>query len=83
MGKEPEVLGTIAALKAATASKPVKGLSGVYVVYVDNVVEAPEVTDFAPAKKQLAQTLSSRADYEVYEALKDKAEVKDNRVKFY
>ncbi len=83
MGKEPEVLGTIAALKAATVSKPVKGLSGVYVVYVDNVVEAPEVTDFAPAKKQLAQTLSSRADYEVYEALKDKAEVKDNRVKFY
>ncbi len=83
MGKEPEVLGTIAALKAATASKPVKGLSGVYVVYVDNVVEAPEVTDFAPAKKQLAQTLASRADYEVYEALKDKAEVKDNRVKFY
>ncbi len=83
MGKEPEVLGTIAALKVATVSKPVKGLSGVYVVYVDNVVEAPEVTDFAPAKKQLAQTLASRADYEVYEALKDKAEVKDNRVKFY
>lgn len=83
MGKEPEVLGTVSALKAAQLSKPVIGLSGVYVVYVDNVVEAPEVTDFAPVKKQLAQTLASRADYEVYEALKDKAEVKDNRVKFY
>jgi peptidyl-prolyl cis-trans isomerase D len=83
MGKEPEVLGTIAALKAAQVSKPVIGLSGVYVVYVDNVVEAPEVTDFTALKKQLEQTLASRADYEVYEALKDKAEVKDNRVKFY
>ncbi len=83
MGKEPEVLGTVSALKAAAVSKPIKGLSGVYVVYVDNVTEAPEVTDFVPAKKQLVQTLSSRADYEVYEALKDKAEVKDNRVKFY
>ena len=83
MGKEPEVLGTISALKAAAVSKPVKGLAGVYVVYVDNVVEAPEVTDFTAAKKQLEQTLASRADYEVYEALKDKAEVKDNRVKFY
>lgn len=83
MGKEPEVLGVISSLKAGQVSKPIKGLSGVYVVYVDNVVEAPELTDFAPAKKQLAQTLSSRADYEVYEALKEKAEVKDNRVKFY
>ena len=83
MGKEPEVVGTVTAMKSAQVSKPIKGLSAVYVVVVDNVVEAPEVTDFAPVKKQLAQTLASRADYEVYEALKEKAEIQDNRVKFY
>ncbi len=83
MGKEPEVLGAIAALKQGEFSKPIKGISGVYVVVVDQVVEAPEVTDFAAAKKQLNQSLASRADYEVYEALKEKAEIEDNRVKFY
>ncbi len=83
MGKEPAVVGVVAALKAGQVSKPIKGLSGVYVVYVDNVTEAPEVTDFTPSKKQLEQALWGRADYEVYEALKDNADVVDNRVKFY
>lgn len=83
LGKEPEVLGVIAALKSGQMSKPIKGLSGVYVVIADVITEAPEVTDFTPIKKQLEQSLTSRADYEVYDALKEKANIVDNRVKFY
>jgi len=83
MGKEAEVLGFIQVLKPGQFSKPIKGISGVYVVLLDAATEAPEVTDFSPVKKQLEQSLSSRADYEVYEALKEKANVVDNRVKFY
>lgn len=83
MGKEPNVVGAVAVLKTGEFSKPIKGVSGVYVVVVDNVVEAPEVTDFTQNKKQLNQSLSARADYEVYEALKEKADIEDNRVKFY
>ena len=83
LGKEPEVAGVVASLKQGEFSKPIIGESGVYVVVVDAVTEAPEVTDFTASKKTLSQQLSTRVDYEVYDALKENADIKDNRVKFY
>jgi len=83
MGREPEVIGTASVLAPNTLSKPIKGQQGVFVLTVDSRAEAPVVDSYAANARTLNASLSSRVDFEVFEALKKKADVKDNRSKFY
>ncbi len=82
-GMEGAVVGHIVAMKAGQVSAPLKGMNGVYVVSVttENNPPAPKV---APDNaKQLAQQNQQRAQYEVYNALREKADIDDRRGKFY
>jgi peptidyl-prolyl cis-trans isomerase D len=81
-GREPALIGTIAALKAGQISKPIKGEQGVYAVQVTGVIDAPATDNYDASKLNLANTYISRVDYEVYESLKKKADIVDNRAKF-
>lgn len=83
LGMEPAFVGTVFSIKTGTLSKPVKGTAGVYVLIVDNVTEPPASTDFTASKKQIEDQTRQRATYEVFNALKEKANVTDNRGKFY
>lgn len=84
LGREEEVSGYVfAAPKKSQLSKVIKGEMGVYVIKVDEVVEpAASADNFKTNRDQLTQQTKQRADYELFEALKDKADVKDNRAKF-
>lgn len=82
-GREDNVIGTVVTLKSNTLSKPIVGASGVYVVVVDAVKEAPELKDVNAFKTQTSSSASARVDSEVFEALKDNANVVDNKAKFY
>lgn len=83
MGREPRVLGTIFATQQGATSKPIKGETGVFLVSPQIFTEPAQVSDYSPYKTQLSGALSNRAGSEVFEALKDKANVIDNRGKFY
>lgn len=83
LGREPALIGTVAGMESGDISKPIKGDQGVYVVSVDSRTELPEQSNFANNGRILNGSLSSRVDFEVYEALKEKAEVVDNRAKFF
>lgn len=82
-GREPKVLGQIATLNAGNISVPLEGTSGVYVVEVTNVTDAPEKDDYSVSRATLASKITSGIDFGVYNALREKAEVEDNRYKFY
>lgn len=82
VGMEANLVGTIFTLKQGQMSKPVKGESGVFVVVVDNFVDPTPTKDFTQNKKQLMQQYGARS-YEVFNALKEKANIVDNRGKFY
>lgn len=82
LGNEPRIIGVIPTLQKGQMSVPVEGKAGVYVVYIEEVVNAPETKDFAPYKVQLEQMYSNNAN-QAYEALKNKFGVKDERYKFY
>ncbi|MFI5219745.1 MAG: SurA N-terminal domain-containing protein [Bacteroidia bacterium] len=82
VGMEANLVGTIFNLKKGQLSKPVKGESGVFVVVVDDFTEPAPVKDYTEAKKQLTQQLGYRS-YELFNALKEKANISDNRGKFY
>lgn len=83
LGVEPALVGTIFSLKQGVLSKPVEGTAGVFVVVVDKITEPAPVTDYNTPKSQATQQLQQRAGYEVFNALKEKANIVDNRGKYY
>lgn len=82
-GREPELFGKIVALKKGELFGPFKGENAVYVVQLDEKVPAPELKDLKSVTDGLIPSLANRADYAMFEALKDKAEIIDNRINFY
>jgi peptidyl-prolyl cis-trans isomerase D len=81
VGQEPKVVGNAFALTSGKLSAPIEGNTGVYVVKNNNTIKAPILKDHtAYVAKLKAQ---SAGDFNrVIPALKDKAEIKDNRKQF-
>ena len=81
VGQEPRVVGNAFALAANKISAPIEGNSGVYVVKTAAVVKAPALKDHttyvAALKSQAAGDVNR-----VLPALKDNADIKDNRKNF-
>ena len=82
MGREDALIGAASAIKAGSISKPTKGDNGVFMVAVASVNEAPLPKDFKAKQKEIEQANSYRVDGELYDALKEKANIEDHRGKF-
>ncbi|MEO8252749.1 MAG: peptidylprolyl isomerase [Flavobacterium sp.] len=81
VGQEPRVVGNAFALAANKMSAPIEGNTGVYVVKTISVVKAPALQDVTPfVAKVKAQ--SANDSNRVLPALKDIADIKDNRKQF-
>ena len=81
-GPEMAAIGKTATAKKAGILKPIKGTYGVYVVAVDNVTPRAEQMDGSIISQQMemesAQKLRS-----LFNVLKDRAKITDNRIVFY
>jgi peptidyl-prolyl cis-trans isomerase D len=82
-GQENELIGVIAGEKADVMSKPIEGNSGVFVAMIEKVTKGNAAGNVKAIKAQSLSAMQSRADGEVFEALKENANIKDNRAKFY
>jgi len=82
LGREDALIGTASALKAGAISKPIVGENGVFIVTVYNISEQQGGPALQEVRMQTEQALSGRADYEVYNALREKANVEDHRARF-
>lgn len=82
-GSEGSLLGTAVSIKQNTLSAPIKGKSGVFVIVVNNVKQVPAPKDYNDQKKRASGNTAMRVDYEVFDALKEEANIVDNRGKFY
>jgi peptidyl-prolyl cis-trans isomerase D len=78
---EYKVVGTAFGLPLNKISKPIVGQQGVYVLVVNNFIIPAPLTNAVREKEQIGQALSQRAEGQLFEALKDKDNVKDNRAK--
>jgi peptidyl-prolyl cis-trans isomerase D len=81
-GFEPKVVGMAFTSKVNTVSKPIDGNSGVYVIVTKTVTKAPAIKkfdDFIAKVKQQAVANSGR----FMQALKNDADIEDNRADFY
>ncbi len=82
-GREPKVAGVAVTLPINSVSKPIEGESGVFVIQVTGEVKAPATKDYTQSKIEVASGYAQRADYGAFNALIEKAKVKDLRYKFY
>lgn len=83
IGNEQNVVGTIFGMKQGQTSKPLKGDNGVTVVMVKSFTEPAATTDYSANAKQVLDQRKSRSEYEIQNALKEKADIQDNRGRFY
>jgi len=82
-GFEPNVVGAFYGMEKGQLSNPVLGNNGVYVVYADDFIASTAPKDLTALKKQLEGQIQPRANFEATNALKELADIEDNRAKFY
>ncbi len=82
-GREPRVVGTAFAIKQGQVSKPIEGENAVYVIEVTSATKAPAIENYKSYAKTLETLKLSRASEEVFNALKNSAEIKENLSLFY
>jgi peptidyl-prolyl cis-trans isomerase D len=79
VGHDDILIGTVAGTKQGATSKAIIGENGVFVLAVNNKLEAPAPKNYNAQKTQNDQAIGGRSDYGVYSALKDKAEIEDHK----
>lgn len=82
IGREDALIGTASAMKTGTTSKAIKGDNGVFIVNVVSVTEAVLPADFKGKQQEIERMNNGRVDYEMFDALKEKAGIEDHRGKF-
>lgn len=82
-GREPEVVGAAFSLKPGEVSKPIAGENGVYVIKVDAINKAPDMASYRSFASQETAQRKQAVATRVFEALKENAEIEDNRANFY
>ena len=81
-GQEQKAVATAFALGPNKVSAPVEGIAAVFVVMQKSMTKAPAITDYSPYLTALKGQNAS-APGRVITALKENAEIKDNRPVFY
>ncbi|MCK5838378.1 MAG: peptidylprolyl isomerase [Bacteroidales bacterium] len=82
-GPEQIVIGTIFSMNPGEISKPIKGNQGIFVISLNQFIEADERDDYSMQKNFLIRNITSRISREVYPALEENVEIVDNRISFY
>ncbi len=82
-GREPLVVGNAFALEQGATSGLIKGESGIFMVQVTRKEEAPKLDNYATYANSLKTSNAAKVNIAVFNALKDKATIEDNRAVFY
>lgn len=82
-GREPMVVGTAFSLEEGETSGLIEGNTGVFKIEVTRKEDAPALDNYSTFANALWQSNMARVNTAVYEALKEKAEIEDNRASFY
>ncbi|MBT8321125.1 MAG: peptidylprolyl isomerase [Eudoraea sp.] len=82
-GREPMVVGSAFAMEEGQVSELVEGESGVFLIEVSKKESAPELDNYSTYAGNLQTSNAARVNSAVFTALKNKAEIEDNRSVFY
>ena len=80
-GKEPFIVGAAFGLKEGQTSKLIDGNNGIYMIEVTKITPAIELDSYQAAANQVEQQKINVVNTRLYNALKEAAEIEDNRAK--
>jgi peptidyl-prolyl cis-trans isomerase D len=83
IGYDPIACGKAFGLKPGKKTAAFKGETGVVMLELVKIQPAPEVADYNQFKTQKETQRSGSDDYQIDEAIKKLADIKDDRYKFY
>lgn len=85
IGAEPDVAGVILGMKKGQHSEPIKGVSGVYVVWCEGQVNTGEMNEYNDdiSRRQMNERNAQMAGDGVKNALREKANIVDKRYNFF
>ncbi len=83
IGPEPKVIGAVFAGSEKPLKGPIKGNGGVFLVEVMHMDDAVIPEDLSQARRPLRESFRNRVPAQVFEAIKDKADIEDNRALFF
>ena len=83
LGAEPDVVATSFQVNMNTASQPIAGNNGLYVVKPLSIQNASAMSNIPQFRKILSSTAKSRVPSNLFEAIKKNADIEDNRSRFY
>ena len=83
IGSEPYIVGKALGLDEGQTSSLIEGEYGVYVLKITEKNEAMSLATYAPFSETIAAQRQNQAAANAFYALKEKAEIKDNRTIFY
>ena len=82
-GREPKVIGTAFGLKEGATSKLIVGENGVYAIQLTKLTPAEPLPNYQAAANRVGQAKSNAVNTQLYNALKEAADIEDNRATFY
>ena len=82
-GREPLVIGTAFGLNEGEMSEPISGNTGVYIVKVTKITQATELNSYQAVANRVGKSKENAVNAQLYNALKEAAEIQDNRAVFY
>jgi peptidyl-prolyl cis-trans isomerase D len=82
LGQQPSFVGAAFAVAEGQTTKAFAGKNSVFVVRVDEATITPS-TDFDLTKSTLSSSLSSKTNFQTYQALEDLTIIEDNRATYY
>ena len=82
-GREPLVIGTAFGLAEGSTSELISGNSGVYAIQVTKVTSAAALPSYQAAANRVGKAKENAVNTQLYNALKEAAEIEDNRAVFY
>ncbi len=80
-GREPFVVGAAFGLKEGQTSKLIDGNNGVYMIQVTKITPAVELDNYQAAANQVEKQKLNVVNTNLYNALKEAADIEDNRAK--
>ena len=83
ISQENKLVGTIFGSQPGKLSKAIEGDQGVYAFVVNGFSKPAPLANAFKQKVQVAQAIQQRASGEAFKVLRDKSDIKDNRVKFF
>lgn len=83
VGQAPKVIGAAFGMEVGEQSQPLEANNGIVVIKVTNKTPAGEIADYTTYKEQLAQSRQNNTSFAIKAAIEDKADIVDERYKFY